>query len=81
MKSYLLHTLVSAQFLLFETKIALDSPTSQRDGLVNNINLYDSNGVFLQQLFICNTCTISYYFSDAYDSSSAPTYVLFREND
>lgn len=47
MKSILLLPLVAAQYLQFKTQIALDSPTEQRDGLTNNINLYDSTGSFL----------------------------------
>lgn len=62
----LLAAVTSAQpgYLLFQTQFAYESPTNQRDGLFMNVDLFDENREFLSQLFICNTCTFSYYFSD-----------------
>ena len=45
-----------------------------------NVDLFDESGEFLSQLFICNTCTFSYYFSDFHQTGVEPEYIQFRES-
>lgn len=61
----LLAALALAQdYLQFLTQISFNKEINQRDGLNLNLDLFTSSGEYLELLFICNTCTFSYYFSD-----------------
>lgn len=60
--------------------MATTGPLEQRDGLTFNVALYNKTGGYISDLYLCNSCYFSYYFSDGPYTTETPTEVVFRES-